>query len=249
MKESTPSFGLHPTVPTAGTMPCPRLRDGKRLHAPVAHSPWREAAASRTNPKKRMAWKSPSNRQPGAAAPLAKIAGCALSVALAASALCAPCTAYAAEGTTDVLLVANDEQISVTVPASLPVAVKTDGTFVVPTLSIENNSVFDVHVDSIKALTAPDFSLVAEEAFAESDGDNTLWMSLESEDGESVDLASCIDLPGQTDSSKWVVERRASESQPGTLSVSGDGAIKDFTLASETGREALSVSFTIKAGR
>ena len=196
-----------------------------------------------------MAWKSPSNRQPGAAAPLAKIAGCALSVALAASALCASLHGrYAAEGTTDVLLVANDEQISVTVPASLPVAVKTDGTFVVPTLSIENNSVFDVHVDSIKALTAPDFSLVAEEAFAESDGDNTLWMSLSPKTAKAS-TSHRHDLPGQTDSSKWVVERRASESQPGTLSVSGDGAIKDFTLASETGREALSVSFTIKAGR
>lgn len=193
-------------------------------------------------------WLSPKDGGERARTPLARIASGVVAVAAAAALVCAPGTALAATtGTTQVTLAANEDQMSVTVPATLAVAVKSDGSFVVPDLDIQNNSVFGVHVSGIKATAAEGFNLVGQGAFSESEGDNTLWMSLTSPGDETIDLSSCLESSSATTPEKWAVER-AQNGTPGQITVIGNGAIKDFTKASAVEQQALSVAFTIKAG-
>lgn len=193
-------------------------------------------------------WFSPKGGGDCARTPLAHVASGVVAVATAATLACAPGAAFAAtSGTTQVTLVADEEQMSVTVPSRLAVAVKSDGSFVTPDLAIQNNSVFSVHVSGIKATVADGFNLVGQDAFAESEGENTLWMSLTSSGNETIDLGSCVDAASATSSGKWVAER-AQDGVPGQVTVSSDGAIKDFTRASADEQQALNVVFTIKAG-
>lgn len=196
----------------------------------------------------RIPWTNGGKRGPAARTPLAKAASGMLAASLAASLACAGCPAFAATGSTQVTLTADPEQISVTVPASLPVAVQADGTFIVPDMKIENNSVFDVHVSSIKATPSEGFSVVDQSAFESAEAENSLWMSLSSGGGQTIDLGSCTSLAGATESEKWAIDR-ATDGQAGTLSISGDGAIKDFTRADGTAQNALSVTFTVTPGR
>lgn len=176
-----------------------------------------------------------------------RIAGAAVATALAASSFVAVPTALATSGTTEVKLVANDEQLSVTVPGELPVGVKGDGTFVVPELPITNNSVFDVHVASIKATAAEGFSIVDKDTLATATGDNALWMTLAPAGATEVDLGSAIDTPATTASGEWTVER-ASSGTAGTLVINGAGAINELSGAVTTNQKALDVTFTIAPG-
>lgn len=198
-------------------------------------------------PARTIPWRRPKDGEAAARPRPSRIASGAFAVATAAALACAPCSAYASTSTTQVMLSADESQISVTVPAELAVAVKADGSFVVPDLSIQNNSVFGVHVSSVKATVAEGFNLVGQGAFDAAEGDNVLWMSLTSSGEETIDLSSCTASAGTTTPSKWAVER-AQDGNPGEIVVSGDGAIKDFTKATGDGQEALSVAFTIKAG-
>ena len=139
-----------------------------------------------------------------------RIAGVAISAALAMGSCIAAPTALAATGTTEIQLVASDEQLSVTVPSSLAVGVKGDGTFVVPQLTIENNSVFDVHVASIKATAAEGFSIVNKDAFSAATANNALWMTLAPADATEIDLGTAIDAPAAAPSGEWTIERASS---------------------------------------
>lgn len=176
-----------------------------------------------------------------------RIAGAAISAALAMSSFTTAPTALAATGTTEVQLVASDEQLSVTVPSSLAVGVKGDGTFVVPQLTIENNSVFDVHVASIKATAAEGFSIVNKDALSAATGNNALWMALTPTDGAEINLDTAIDVPAATPLGEWTIER-ASSGAAGTLAINGAGAINELSGAATTKQKALDITFTIAPG-
>lgn len=176
-----------------------------------------------------------------------RIAGVAISAALAMGSCIAAPTALAATGTTEIQLVASDEQLSVTVPSSLAVGVKGDGTFVVPQLTIENNSVFDVHVASIKATAAEGFSIVNKDALTAATGNNALWMTLAPADATEIDLGTAIDAPAAAPSGEWTIER-ASSGAAGALAVNGAGAINELSGAATTKQKALDITFTIAPG-
>lgn len=176
-----------------------------------------------------------------------RIAGVAISAALAMGSCIAAPTALAATGTTEIQLVASDEQLSVTVPSSLAVGVKGDGTFVVPQLTIENNSVFDVHVASIKATAAEGFSIVNKDALSAATGNNALWMALTPTDGAEINLDTAIDVPAATPLGEWTIER-ASSGAAGTLAINGAGAINELSGAATTKQKALDITFTIAPG-
>lgn len=176
-----------------------------------------------------------------------RIAGVAISAALAMGSCIAAPTALAATGTTEIQLVASDEQLSVTVPSSLAVGVKGDGTFVVPQLTIENNSVFDVHVAGITATAAEGFSIVNKDALSAATGNNALWMTLAPADAPEVDLGNAINTPAGTASGKWTIER-ASSGAAGTLAINGAGAINELSGAATTKQKALDITFTIAPG-
>lgn len=175
-----------------------------------------------------------------------RILGAAVTTALAASSFVAVPTALAATETA-VMLVASDEQLSVTVPGSVTVGVKSDGTFDVPDLTIKNNSVFDVRVASIKATAAEGFSIVDKDALGSATGDNALWMTLAPDGATEVDLGSAIDTPAATASGKWTVGR-ASSGSAGTLSIKGAGAINELSGNATTKQKALDIAFTIAPG-
>lgn len=176
-----------------------------------------------------------------------RIAGVAISAALAMGSCIAAPTALAATGTTEIQLVASDEQLSVTVPSSLAVGVKGDGTFVVPQLTIENNSVFDVHVASIKATAAEGFSIVNKDALSAATGNNALWMTLTPTDGAEINLDTAIDVPAATPLGEWTIER-ASSGTAGALAINGAGAINELSGAATTKQKALDITFTIAPG-
>ncbi|HIT51763.1 MAG TPA: hypothetical protein IAA95_06135 [Candidatus Aveggerthella excrementigallinarum] len=176
-----------------------------------------------------------------------RIAGVAISAALAMGSCIAAPTALAATGTTEIQLVASDEQLSVTVPSSLAVGVKGDGTFVVPQLTIENNSVFDVHVASIKATAAEGFSIVNKDALSAATGNNALWMTLAPTDGAEINLDTAIDVPAATPLGEWTIER-ASSGTAGALAINGAGAINELSGAATTKQKALDITFTIAPG-
>ena len=175
------------------------------------------------------------------------IAGVAISAALAMSSFVGAPTALAATGTTEIQLVASDEQLSVTVPSSLAVGVKGDGTFVVPQLTIENNSVFDVHVASIKATAAEGFSTVNKDALSAATANNALWMTLAPTDGAEINLDTAIDVPAATPLGEWTIER-ASSGAAGALAINGAGAINELSGAATTKQKALDITFTIAPG-
>lgn len=177
-----------------------------------------------------------------------RIAGGVIAAALATSALGFAPVALAAGGSTDVMLVASEDQLSVTVPSSLPVAVKADGTFVVPDLEISNHSVFDVHVSGIKATPAEGFSIVDQNALGSAQASDSLWMAFTSPAGETVDLGSSLTFEHATEAGKWTIERRTGDAS-GVLVISGAGAVNELASADASGREALNVAFTIKPGR
>lgn len=176
-----------------------------------------------------------------------RIAGVAISAALAMGSCIAAPTALAATGTTEIQLVASDEQLSVTVPSSLAVGVKGDGTFVVPQLTIENNSVFDVHVASIKATAAEGFSIVNKDALSAATANNALWMTLAPTDGAEINLDTAIDVPAATPLGEWTIER-ASSGAAGALAINGAGAINELSGAATTKQKALDITFTIAPG-
>lgn len=176
-----------------------------------------------------------------------RIAGVAISAALAMGSCIAAPTALAATGTTEIQLVASDEQLSVTVPSSLAVGVKGDGTFVVPQLTIENNSVFDVHVASIKATAAEGFSIVNKDALSAATANNALWMTLAPTDGAEINLDTAIDVPAATPLGEWTIER-ASSGTAGALAINGAGAINELSGAATTKQKALDITFTIAPG-
>lgn len=176
-----------------------------------------------------------------------RIAGAAISAALAMSSFTTAPTALAATGTTEIQLVASDEQLSVTVPSSLAVGVKGDGTFVVPQLTIENNSVFDVHVASIKATAAEGFSIVNKDALSAATGNNALWMTLAPADATEIDLGTAIDVPAAAPPGEWTIER-ASSGTAGALAINGAGAINELSGAATTKQKALDITFTIAPG-
>ena len=176
-----------------------------------------------------------------------RIAGAAISAALAMGSCIAAPTALAATGTTEIQLVASDEQLSVTVPSSLAVGVKGDGTFVVPQLTIENNSVFDVHVASIKATAAEGFSIVNKDALSAATGNNALWMTLAPADATEIDLGAAVDAPAAAPPGEWTIER-ASSGTAGALAINGAGAINELSGAATTKQKALDITFTIAPG-
>lgn len=176
-----------------------------------------------------------------------RIAGVAISAALAMGSCIAAPTALAATGTTEIQLVASDEQLSVTVPSSLAVGVKGDGTFVVPQLTIENNSVFDVHVASIKATAAEGFSIVNKDALSAATANNALWMTLAPTDGAEINLDTAIDVPAATPLGEWTI-KRASSGAAGALAINGAGAINELSGAATTKQKALDITFTIAPG-
>ena len=239
----------HPTAPPHAKAPASKAERRRGMHAGrkrhgagTASTPHLAGIGAAQRPAKES-----TTRRRAIGRTSRRLAGAAAAIALAASSFAAVPTALATTGTTEVQLVASDEQLSVTVPSDLPVGVKGDGTFVFPGLTIQNNSVFDVHVASIKATAAEGFSIVDKDTLDAATGGNALWMTLAPTGATEIDLGSAIDTPAITPSGEWTI-KRASSGAAGTLAIDGAGAINELSGIATDEQKALDVTFTIAPG-
>lgn len=151
------------------------------------------------------------------------------------------------ERTTTVSLQGTVSQLSVSVPTSMPVKVKSDGSFIETQIQIVNNSIFDVHVSGIETEATNPFNIVERELFdLESDSRNVLWMTLTAGE-DCVDLGESAVQKVNVTSQDWNVPRL--ESGSNALSITSNGAIKNADDVSNEQEEALQVFFTVEAGR
>lgn len=151
------------------------------------------------------------------------------------------------ERTTTVSLQGTVSQLSVSVPTSMPVKVKSDGSFIETQIQIVNNSIFDVHVSGIATEATEPFNIVERNLFAqENEARNVLWMTLTAGE-DCVDLGESALQKVDVDSQDWNVLR--SESGNNALSITSNGAIKNADNVTNEQEEALRVFFTVEAGK
>lgn len=151
------------------------------------------------------------------------------------------------ERTTTVSLQGTVSQLSVSVPTSMPVKVKSDGSFIETQIQIVNNSIFDVHVSGIATEATEPFNIVEKNLFAqENEARNVLWMTLTAGE-DCVDLGESALQKVDVDSQDWNVLR--SESGNNALSITSNGAIKNADNVTNEQEEALRVFFTVEAGK
>lgn len=172
---------------------------------------------------------------------------CGLSLALTgALGVAAPAMA-ATTGTTDVTLEADDSNLNVTVPTTIPMVVQADGTMVGPSaeaLTITNNSQFGVHVETVTAQQESPFVLVADASA--SDEANAFDMQL-GPIGDIIDLSGATGGTSTT-GANWDMGHADADGDTDMvqLTVAGDAA--NLTQDISTAQKAATISFSIEAG-
>lgn len=149
--------------------------------------------------------------------------------------------AFAATGTTAVSLIADDSNISVTVPTDFTIKINGDGTFTAPTnVKFSNGSVFAVHVSGVTVASEANYPLVSEADFATSTGTNTLWTKVTPATGTPVDLGASPTPSG------WSMDKAGAAGEE--LGLTFTGAIKNLDTVPNTATKAYTLTWTVAAG-
>ncbi len=169
----------------------------------------------------------------------------ALTLAVAAM---VPTAAFAATtGSTTVTFTGSSDNLSVTVPTTIPISVAgVDGTFTGPTPSaaqIKNTSVFGIHVSSLQVAVASGFNLVTSAAYSAASTDNTYWLTLKPNSGTAIETANYTTATAIS-STDWNLARLN-----GTIDITTAGAIKNITKnLSDTPMTAATLNWTFISG-
>lgn len=160
------------------------------------------------------------------------------------------------QGSTEMNLMIDETQIVTQVPTQVPIAVKGSGEFTVPpSVHLLNESVFAVHVASVKATVSADplFHLVAlGQPFADATDNDTLWMTVTpgTQDAVALDLSTATGENGvATAPGSWNMAGITTDDDTDQLSLTFAGAVKKATkLMTETAVTAVTVQWTLAAG-
>ena len=156
-------------------------------------------------------------------------------------------TAFAdpTSGDTNVQLIADEENIDVTLPADFVAAIAGDGTLTYPTNNaITNNSLFDIHVSNIEVTEAGIYSLASSTGFAPSSAD-TLWTTVTPGTGTAIDLFNFKggSVPTQAE---WSMSK-AGDATP-AIDLTFAGEIANLTTVPTTATAAYTITWTVAAG-
>lgn len=166
--------------------------------------------------------------------------GVALLLALSLGAF-ATTNAFAATGTTAVSLIADDSNISVTMPTDFTVKINGDGTFTAPTnVKFSNDSVFAVNVSGVSVASETNYPLVSESDFATSTDTNVLWTKITPATGTPIDLGVSPSPSG------WTMTKNGTAGE--ALSLTFDGAIKNLDNVPTTATKVYTLTWTVAAG-
>lgn len=155
--------------------------------------------------------------------------------------------AFAAPGPyeTEVTLVADSDQLDVTVTTTIAGAITGDGSITYPTnAAIINNSVFAVHVSAITATQASPFNLVANSAYAGSSANNALWSTVKTD----ITGATAFDFGGNSGFVQADWNMTAASGADKDLALTFAGAIKNLNPLPTTATKAYDIVWTVTAG-
>ncbi|MEG0070545.1 MAG: hypothetical protein RR671_02500 [Raoultibacter sp.] len=177
--------------------------------------------------------------------------GVAAACGVVASLAAGSAPALASVGTTSVTLQADSEQINVTIPTTMAIAIKADGTFTTPdaaSMKIINNSIFSAHVASIKATAQKKYQLVSQSNFGTEVKTDALWFSITPGAGTAIQLGSCTSGLVPNAATDWNMSKADSQSTTDEIALSSAGAIKNVSDVATTAEKVLEVAFTVRAG-
>lgn len=155
---------------------------------------------------------------------------------------------------TEMTLKIDATQIVAAVPTTVNIAVKGDGTFVVPdNTRLENQSVFAVHVAKVKATVSdsPKFTLVAKSGFDAATDDDTLWMTVTAGSHELDLSTAAVDAGVETQADQWNMAKADATAESGddVLALTLAGAVKNAkSIKTNNATSALTVEWTLAAG-
>ncbi|MEF9841316.1 MAG: hypothetical protein RR955_02745 [Raoultibacter sp.] len=175
----------------------------------------------------------------------------ATTLGIAAALAAGSVPAFASTGTTEVTLRADSEQVDVTVPTTMAMAIKADGTFITPDAAntkIINNSIFDIHVSSIKATTSGTYQLVTQTTFQGATQPDSLWLSMTPSAGTPLQLGDYTTASAPTTPANWNMTKASKDGSSDEISLASAGAIKNISKTATTAEKALTVTFTVAAG-
>lgn len=152
-------------------------------------------------------------------------------------------TAFAANtGDTAVSLLADDANISVTVPLDMSAAIEADGTLTYPTnAKFINNSVFGIHVSNIAVVNESPYTVIAQSTFDASIANDVLWTSVAPGSNSAIDL-----IGGTLTAGDWNMAKSGVAGNELALSLTGK--VKNLGSVPTTATKAYTITWTVSAG-
>lgn len=150
-------------------------------------------------------------------------------------------------GNTTIKLLADDSQISITMPVDLVAAVGPDGTLTYPsTSSFINGSVFPIYVKSYTVANEGIYLLETETDFNGSKASqaDTLWSSVKPGAGTAIDIKGTAGT-NLTDTA-WNMSKAGGATD--TLGITYAGKVANLSAVPTTATSAYTITWTVAAG-
>lgn len=168
-----------------------------------------------------------------------KLAMTALAAVMAVGAVAAPVTAFAAGNQTEVKVTADDSNLTVTVPTTIPFSMDAAGVLTSSEVgSIQNDSNFAVHVKSVAVQESEPFKIVADAAQASED--NAISFKFGKE-GALMDASAPVAAVGQYNLAPQGAEGAS-------IAIVANGNAKNVKADIATAQKVADITWTFAAG-